>query len=1041
MVVAALAPAHAAAWIGESAPTPGRQPIGARPDPQRQAADPAYRQGRPDAQRPAADPSGQARPNAQNQAADPPRRQAQSDRRQSRYAGPRQDAAAQAAPAAEPPAPAVWENLSGSEVLRGRHTGRVSRIVLSSTGSGNADGVLTVQAAFQIDLVEREQGDEPAPAPLQLVVSVDDGSVSILSIDPQSITISESENGAIATGTAVVQLRGEMAGGLFARTQAYRLQIVDPVSGTQSNAIVVEGPPVGPSWLAIIAALAALGAALATLWWTLPRLFRRGVVAGGADPPDQAEAGSAGAEAAAASARGPGQAYPDSTDVPELPAASLAAIAEGRGVLSIGTGCAGQAGLPTGTDLMRMLVTRFESKLPESVAQTAARSNALADYASSLNAGTLSRAMDVLLSQVKRDEVVEEVDRALKQEPKDMSFHELALAPAWRAMLSLAWDDLAWRAATATGRQWQRLRPDENFSFTEALRRPEPCCFDVVGQPDFPLSLSLSMEELRRNLSRNPEWQRGLALLMQSHSVLFIGTEPDVLEQFFQTIYLEPGSGETRHFVLAPMSSDVDFWRHSLARFGVELLPYGRADNHRAVREFLSRLGDEAAGAEVGAAPSARATPQISAISLRNIGPFESLDLTLATAPGAGETARPWTVIFGSNGMGKSTVLRAAALALIGLNDQLGSAGARLLRSGAKEGTVELKMGSESLRTALLSDGSSVVVQPAQVTPVQAGYVLVLGFPSLRGAPSNDPAGVSKQVNHRLPEPPDLLPLLHGSVDDRMGSFKQWLFDILYQAGLGDARATAQKDLLDRIIREIVPGDVDGLMPLGSDLSLKVVTADGPVPFDSMSQGMASIFNWLGVLVQRLYQVFPDVEQPEREEVTVLVDEIDAHLHPDWQRRLVALTKQNFPQLQVIATSHSPLLAGALHAPETCILERDGAGRIGPISQVPELFGQRSEAILTSCAFGLTSDRNPDIEALHREYLSIFQKPKRTKREEERMAALRRQLKPYNYGGTEAPKTIELPDVSAISTTLAAQMRSDLAELDELGKADPGGPA
>ena len=736
-------------------------------------------------------------------------------------------------------------------------------------------------------------------------------------------------------------------------------------------------------------------------------------------------------------------AYLASAEVPEAPAALLAAIAEGRGVLSIGTGAAGQAGLPTGTELMRMLVARFASDIPNSVLQEAARRDNAAGYASSLTAGPLSRAMDVLLSRVDRAVVAEEIRKALLPEPADRSFHRLAAAPAWRAILSLAWDDLSWQAVSGDGaRKWHRLRPDDKLPFTEALRNPDPCHFDVVGQLEFPVSLSLSMDELRRNLSRNPEWQRGIALLMQSHCLLFVGTEPDVLEQFFQTIYLDAGAGELRHFALAPLGPDTEFWKHSLARFGVALLPYGPADGHRAVREFMARLGDRsaaAAPAEGVPLPAVRASPQISAISLRNIGPFEALDLELATQPVEGETARPWTVIFGSNGMGKSTILRAMSLAMIGVDQRTGEAGARLLRAGAKEGSIELHLGTEVLRTRLYRDGSNVIVNSAQVTPVQAGFSLILGFPSLRGAPTPNPTGLSSPETRRTSEAADLLPLLHGSVDDRLGNFKQWLLNILVLAGQGDGRAIAQRDLLDRIIREIVPGDIDGLLPIGSDFVLMVNTADGPVPFDGMSQGMASIFNWLGVLVQRLYQFFPESEAPEREEATVIVDEIDAHLHPDWQRRLVGLSKLHFPKVQVIATSHSPLLAGALHGPEMCVLERDEDDRITPLHYEIDLFGLRSHEILVSDAFKLSSDRNPRIEELHCEYMSIFQKSKRTREEEKRMQALEREIAPYGYGLGRAPVEVSLPKLDGISKDKAAQLRDDLAALDGLGEAEPGG--
>lgn len=937
------------------------------------------------------------------------------------------------------PPPAATALPDGNDVLRGLHIWRVTRIALTRDRSYDTDGALIVLVRFDIDLAART-AEAPAPAlrPLRLVTWSTDSDVGGVFLDSQAATVTETATGARASGTATIRIETSGARGWLGGTPHYNLKIVDPDSEVESTpAVIVEGSAAGwPSWLVGLAL--ALGLGLFS-WIAIRRAERAGRL-------EAAVAADAKVDATAAPrAAAPPPAYPESGEVPAVPAALVAAIAAGRGFLSIGTGAAGQAGLPTGTELMRMLVNRFEKKLPEGFADVASDGRAIGH--ASFVTSPLGKGMDVLLSSVHREQVVELIAAALREPPRARDFHEIAVSPPWRGIASLAWDDLAYQAIRASGNDnWQRLRPDDQTLFTETLRKPEPIYLDVLGELQFPASLSLSMDELRRNLSRNPEWQRGLTLLMQTHCFLFIGTEPDVLEQFFQTLYLETGGpGEPRHFALAPIGADIDLWTHSLARFGVALLPYGPAAGHRAVGAFMNDLRSLAAArGEQPSAPPVRPTPQIGAISLRNIGPFESLKLKLATEPQA-DGARPWTVIFGSNGMGKSTILRAATLALIGVDPRTAGAGAKLLKSGAKEGSIELHLGAESLRTRLYRDGSNVIVDSPQVTPVQAGFCLVLGFPSLRGAPTPNPTGLSTPEKAVAPEAADLLPLLHGTVDDRLGNFKQWLLNILVMAGQGDARAISQRDLLDRIIRDIVPGDIDGLLPVGSDFTLMVNTADGPVPFDGMSQGMSSIFNWLGVLVQRLYQFYIESPNPELEEATVIVDEIDAHLHPDWQRRLVGLTKQNFPRIQVIATSHSPLLAGALHAGEVCVLEREHADApIAPLAQVPDLFGLHSHDILTSAAFGLQTDRNPQAEAQMREYFTLYEKSDPTEAEQTRMAALKAELDSLRYGeptcplgklscplweSTLPPPPLQSAQVDPASAEEAEQLRTTLAAL------------
>ena len=56
----------------------------------------------------------------------------------------------------------------------------------------------------------------------------------------------------------------------------------------------------------------------------------------------------------------------------------------------------------------------------------------------------------------------------------------------------------------------------------------------------------------------------------------------------------------------------------------------------------------------------------------------------------------------------------------------------------------------------------------------------------------------------------------------------------------------------------------------------------------------------------------------------VLIDEIDVHLHPKWQRRVVRDLKETFPQIQFVCTSHSPFVIQSLEAGELRMLDRTG---------------------------------------------------------------------------------------------------------------------
>ena len=89
----------------------------------------------------------------------------------------------------------------------------------------------------------------------------------------------------------------------------------------------------------------------------------------------------------------------------------------------------------------------------------------------------------------------------------------------------------------------------------------------------------------------------------------------------------------------------------------------------------------------------------------------------------------------------------------------------------------------------------------------------------------------------------------------------------------------------------------------------------------------------------------------------VMIDDIDVHLHPKWQREVVPKLAKTFPKLQFIITSHSPLVAGTLHAANIRVVEDN------QIHEYKErIHGLNADQILTSSYFGLGSSRSPDAE-------------------------------------------------------------------------------
>ena len=113
------------------------------------------------------------------------------------------------------------------------------------------------------------------------------------------------------------------------------------------------------------------------------------------------------------------------------------------------------------------------------------------------------------------------------------------------------------------------------------------------------------------------------------------------------------------------------------------------------------------------------------------------------------------------------------------------------------------------------------------------------------------------------------------------------------------------------------------------------------------------------------------------------------------------------------------MLAGALRGSELIVLERDPVNRqVTQLAGIGDPFGLPSQDILTGFVFGMTTDRNPEVEDLIAEYFSIFQKPHRSPDDERRLAELGNALRQFRYGG--APVDLpELPELERINSRLA----------------------
>jgi predicted ATP-binding protein involved in virulence len=116
----------------------------------------------------------------------------------------------------------------------------------------------------------------------------------------------------------------------------------------------------------------------------------------------------------------------------------------------------------------------------------------------------------------------------------------------------------------------------------------------------------------------------------------------------------------------------------------------------------------------------------------------------------------------------------------------------------------------------------------------------------------------------------------------------------------------------------------------------------------------------VGDLARRMAIANPSLEKPLHGEGVVLIDEVDLHLHPQWQRMILPRLMDTFPNCQFIVSTHSPQILGELKKEYGKIIPlRDGDNGIEVSPGDFNVFGQTSDVILADVMN--TSKRNDDI--------------------------------------------------------------------------------
>ncbi|MCP2349729.1 AAA family ATPase [Nonomuraea roseoviolacea] len=394
---------------------------------------------------------------------------------------------------------------------------------------------------------------------------------------------------------------------------------------------------------------------------------------------------------------------------------------------------------------------------------------------------------------------------------------------------------------------------------------------------------------------------------------------------------------------------------------------------------------------------------------MNNIKGFEQADLdfcpTADQYPG-------WAVVTGDNGSGKTALLKAVCLALLGPDQARGLI--QDLRGwvteGAPKGTisVEVKPDQEIDRTAkggapvqstfwaeiaIVPEGPTWEINPTDVFKKKKRGALngpwaqstpgwfALGYGPFRRLYGSSPDAQRLMViPGRIPRFATLF-----KEDATLGECEQWVKQLKYRKL--EARQE-EGTILDSLL-SLLGDDF-----LRQGITIEEVNSEGMwlhdatgrrMPLSDMSEGyraaLAMLIDIFRHMVESygidgLVQKHPDGSSYVNRPGVVLIDEIDAHLHPEWQREIGFWLRRHFPFVQFIVTTHSPLVCQAADGGRIYHLPASSTGEPFMLSEkdyVRVITGKPDQILLTP-AFGLKDTRSPKAVEARRKHSRLVAK-------------------------------------------------------------------
>lgn len=384
---------------------------------------------------------------------------------------------------------------------------------------------------------------------------------------------------------------------------------------------------------------------------------------------------------------------------------------------------------------------------------------------------------------------------------------------------------------------------------------------------------------------------------------------------------------------------------------------------------------------------SPRETFTLLDLKLENIGPFDHAELTFFDRE-ASEPQSPVTIITGENGAGKSIVIDA-------IRAVFGPHYALIKRPIWQPG----KEAEHSIASRFLLEGADQAISSKRTVGLQFDLDPVAG-PRLQMVPSDLSAGRRSSApwvvdlweptmandRHEIssftaPAARDhMLRCMDGTYNNASITSLLVYFD--YLRGSSYPLESRTGEVLYETARRIVAlglSDYELLEVERATFTPMIRQGRHRLPLASLSSGYAYVAQRMVGLLGRMSSSArlreADPEEICRTPGLLIIDEAEHHLHPRWQKRLLIDILDIFPNLQIIATTHSPFVTGSVPGARVYVCRYERDKRCSVVEDVTQDYADKPvEDILASAAFGETETFGKEITELLEQRRSAIQK-------------------------------------------------------------------